>query len=469
MIACLTIPGLELKAALRRAPSLALRPAALAPEPQGEPLVGPVTSAAEVLGVRPGMRLGEALATCPQLALVEPDPAGAELAWEEVVRALEDAGFAVEPTAPGVAYFETRGVERLYGGLEPALRRALGAVGSELDARIGAAERRFAALAAASVARPGQVVVVREEELPQFLAPLPLTLLPLERQRYEELEALGVRKLGQLAGLPGGAVAERLGPDGRRAWGLARGGAAARVRGRRPPAEVAESLEFPEAVGNELTLRRALGALVEAVLARPERRDRFVRKVALAARLVGGGSWRRTLTLREPTARPRPDPGRARAPARRPARAGARAARRARRADRAVRAAARAARCRRRGPPPPAGGAAPGARQHRLRLRLHRRGGRTVVAHPRVARAARAAGRLNAPLAARVEPSVDGTPWQVNHQPVALVREEWRVVDRWWTEEPVVRRYFEVVLETGENTVVFHDGAGGGWFMQRGA
>ena len=31
---------------------------------------------------------------------------------------------AVEPAAPGVAYFETRGVERLYGGLEPALRRA---------------------------------------------------------------------------------------------------------------------------------------------------------------------------------------------------------------------------------------------------------------------------------------------------------------------------------------------------------
>jgi protein ImuB len=302
LIACLSIPGLELKAALRRTPSLALRPAALAPEPQGEPLIGPVTAAAEALGVRPGMRLGEALATCPQLVLVEPDPAGVELGWEEVVRALEDAGFAVEPTAPGVAYFETRGVERLYGGLEPALRRALGAVGSEWDARIGAAGRRFAALAAASVARPGQTVVVREDDLPQFLAPLPLTLLPLERQRYEELEALGVRKLGQLAGLPGGAVAERLGPDGRRAWGLARGGAAARVRGRRPPAEVAESLDFPEAIANELTLRRALGALVETVLARPERRDRFARKVALAARLVGGGSWRRTLTLREPTA-----------------------------------------------------------------------------------------------------------------------------------------------------------------------
>jgi protein ImuB len=302
VIACLSIPGFELKAALRKAPSLALRPAALSPEPVGEPLLGPVTPAAEAAGVRAGMRLGEALATCPQLVLVEPDPAAAEQAWEEIVRALEDVGFSVESGALGIAYFETRGVERLYGGLDAALQRALAAVGTAWDARIGAADRRFAALAAASVARAGQLLVVRDEEVGRFLAPLPLTLLPLERQRYAELESLGVRKLGQLAGLPGGAVAERLGPDGRRAWGLARGGASARVRGRRPPAELAETLEFPEAVGNELTLRRALGAIVDTVVARPERRDRFVRKVALSAKLVGGGSWRKSLTLREPSA-----------------------------------------------------------------------------------------------------------------------------------------------------------------------
>ncbi|HEV8180700.1 MAG TPA: hypothetical protein VGP54_10430 [Gaiellaceae bacterium] len=57
----------------------------------------------------------------------------------------------------------------------------------------------------------------------------------------------------------------------------------------------------------------------------------------------------------------------------------------------------------------------------------------------------------------------------MNHRAVALVREEWRVVDRWWTEDPVVRRYFELVLESGENTVVFHDGARGSWYTQRGA
>ena len=304
MIACVVIPGFELRAALRARPRLALEPAALAPEPGSEPLLGPVTAAAEAAGVEPGMRLGEALGMCPSLQLVDPDPASAEEAWEQIVRRLEDAGFAVDPAAPGCAYFETRGVERLYGGLEAALKRALAAVGPGWDARVGAAGRRFAALAAANVARSGQALVVSDERTREFLAPLPLTLLPVDARRRAELEELGVKRLGELAGLPGGAVAERLGPDGRRAWSLARGGSSGRVRGRKPAAELTETLEFPEAVGNELTLRRSLGVLLDRLLARPERGGRAPRKLALAARLVGGGSWRRTITLRDATAEP---------------------------------------------------------------------------------------------------------------------------------------------------------------------
>src|SRR5258708_40066268 len=134
------------------------------------------------------------------------------------------------------------------------------------DARAGAAERRFAALAAASVARPGQALIVSDDRTRSFLAPLPLTLLPLERSRYEELEELGVRTIGQLAGLPGGAVAERFGPDGRRVWGLARGEQDGRVVPRRPVVALHETLEFPEAVDQMLTLRRGLYVLIDRLL-----------------------------------------------------------------------------------------------------------------------------------------------------------------------------------------------------------
>jgi protein ImuB len=306
VIAAVVIPAFDLRAALRLRPGVQARPAALAPLPGTVPLVGSVTGAAEAAGVRPGMRLSEALGMCPSLELVEQDPAAAEQAWEEILRRLEDCGFAVEPDEPGVVFFDSRGVERLYGGLEPALKRALAAVGTSWEPRAGAAERRFAALAAASVARAGQSLIVSEDRAQAFLAPLPLQLLPLERERYEELEELGVRTIGQLAGLPGGAVAERLGPVGRRAWSLAGGEEPGerKVAPRRPAVALHETLEFPEAIGNELTLRRGLVVLLEKLLARPERAGRPPRKIALWARLVGGASWRRTVTLREPTADP---------------------------------------------------------------------------------------------------------------------------------------------------------------------
>ena len=91
-----------------------------------------------------------------------------------------------------------------------------------------------------------------------------------------------------------------------------------------------------------------------------------------------------------------------------------------------------------------------------------------MVADTGGARAVRTAGRLNAPRPALVEAHASGSPLRVNRQGVAVVREEWRVVDRWWTEEPVSRRYFDVVLAGGEHEVVFHDEEVGRWFSQRG-
>jgi hypothetical protein len=89
-----------------------------------------------------------------------------------------------------------------------------------------------------------------------------------------------------------------------------------------------------------------------------------------------------------------------------------------------------------------------------------------VVADSGDPSARRTAGRLNPPRPALVETTFAGEPRVVNRQDVALVREEWRVVDRWWTEEPVDRRYFEVVLESGQNLCVYRDREEGRWFAQ---
>lgn len=76
--------------------------------------------------------------------------------------------------------------------------------------------------------------------------------------------------------------------------------------------------------------------------------------------------------------------------------------------------------------------------------------------------------RLGSPRPAAVQAGPEGRPGALAGRSVDAVAEEWVVEDRWWSDRPLRRRYFELVLRDGRNAVVFHDLAGGGWFEQRG-
>jgi hypothetical protein len=75
--------------------------------------------------------------------------------------------------------------------------------------------------------------------------------------------------------------------------------------------------------------------------------------------------------------------------------------------------------------------------------------------------------RLAEPRAVRVGAAADGRPEKISGRRVDAVRESWLVEDRWWTDAPVRRRYWEVVTGDGRNLVVFHDLEREGWFAQR--
>ena len=79
----------------------------------------------------------------------------------------------------------------------------------------------------------------------------------------------------------------------------------------------------------------------------------------------------------------------------------------------------------------------------------------------------RAATGLGAPRPARVRPGARGAPAAVDTLAVEYVLEEWVVEDRWWTGRPLRRRYFECVLGSGRNVVVYFDLVRRRWFEQR--
>jgi protein ImuB len=300
-IVCALLPRFELEIAAGGRDALLAGPAALAPEPGREPLGGEVSAAAEAAGVRPGMRLGEALSRCPALALVPPDPVGVNDAWEDVLARLESVGAAVEPGAPGLACFDARGLRRLHGGtldgVVAATRAAL-----RRPARIGAGPSRFCALAGASRARARRAEIVAGAE---DLASEPVALLRHCEQTAHlpvVLERLGIATLGALAALPRAAVADRFGTPGLHARELALGRDTP-LRPRTPGERVEESLTLPESASGP-QLERALALLIDRLLARRDRRGRMVRAAVLSAVLVEGGTWRERVVFREATSDP---------------------------------------------------------------------------------------------------------------------------------------------------------------------
>jgi protein ImuB len=307
MIVCILIPRFELAVAAGGREALAGGPVALAPPTGSEQCIGEVSAAAEALGVRAGLRLGEALARCPTLRLVAPDPAGAADEWDRLVARLEGIGAAVESGRPGAAWFDASGLRTIHGGREEdviaAARRALAT-----PARIGVAPSRFAALAAASRARARRTELAPSgpARLAAYLAPLPVGLLTVRAETAalpEVLARFGIHTLGELAKLPRAALADRFGAAGTLARDLARGRDSPlrpRVAGER----LEERLDLPESASGQ-QLEHALGLLIDRLLSRRDRRGRTMRGAVLSAELVEGGTWRERVAFREALADPR--------------------------------------------------------------------------------------------------------------------------------------------------------------------
>jgi CO dehydrogenase/acetyl-CoA synthase delta subunit len=75
--------------------------------------------------------------------------------------------------------------------------------------------------------------------------------------------------------------------------------------------------------------------------------------------------------------------------------------------------------------------------------------------------------RLSVPTRVAVNADDTGRPRVVGSREVDAVRESWLVEDRWWTEKPLRRHYWEIVTVCGRNEVVFCDLRSGRWWRQR--
>jgi protein ImuB len=196
-------------------------------------------------GVKRGLRMREAQARCPDLAVLDYDSAVDIRLFEPVLEAIEQTMPGVQVLRPGTCAVRSRGPARYYGGEEEAalwLLDALDALGIN-GARVGIADGPFTAEHAARNPQRQRIHIVPEGGSAEFLSQMPVGLLG-ETSLATLLRRLGIRTLGEFARLDAADVEARFGESGSRVHALASGLDSRPVVPRVVPEELDDSIDF---------------------------------------------------------------------------------------------------------------------------------------------------------------------------------------------------------------------------------
>jgi protein ImuB len=183
-------------------------PTALILETAHGPRITAANAAGLAAGARTGILLADARALCPDLAAVPADPAGDLAALEKLALWAQRWGpwSAIDP--PDGLIVDVTGAAHLFGGEEALLgdvARAFAARG--LTARPALAPTAGAAWALAHYGPPGAIIPPRngegEDHMLRLLADLPVAALRLDDDVLTVLRRLGIKRLGELAGVTG--------------------------------------------------------------------------------------------------------------------------------------------------------------------------------------------------------------------------------------------------------------------------
>src|SRR5580704_19645684 len=205
-------------------PSLIGKPVVVGGQANQRGVVSAASYEARKFGVHSAMPLRTAARLCPRAIFVDGHPARYREYSGRVFEVLNRFSPLVEMASIDEAYLDMTGTERLHG---PPLRAAHALhetmkAETRLNCSIGIATARLVAKVVSDQAKPNGVMWIVPGAEAAFLAPLDVRKIPgVGKVTEKNLHALSIRKVGDLARLDEGFLAERFGK-----WGLALAGKA---------------------------------------------------------------------------------------------------------------------------------------------------------------------------------------------------------------------------------------------------
>lgn len=332
-ILSLWFPRLAAERVQRRRGDALPTPLAVVGDRNGAQVLVSLSLEAEAAGLALGQPLRDATAICPGLLTVAADPPGEAQFLQSLRRWAGRFSPWVAEEPPAGLMIDLTGSAHLHGGEEGVLARvAEDCEGLGLSLRAAIADTPGAAWALARYARAGVMPVRSGDAIDQearatrsraakrrgwerggatprpvpargaeaaviappgrpyeALSELPLAALRLPPDVVDRLMRLGLRRVGEIMGLPRAALARRFGADALKRLDQALGLEPEPVSPARPPMHFAVRLTLPDPIGLRSDVEAALDRLLPAFCDKLRAKGRGVRQVLFQAFRADGG------------------------------------------------------------------------------------------------------------------------------------------------------------------------------------
>jgi DNA polymerase-4 len=285
------------------------------PELRGKPVIvghdgprGVVAAAsyeARKFGVRSAMPSATARRLCPAAIFVPPDFTAYREASARAFAVLRRYTPVIEPLSLDEAFLDLSGSREARARPEEVGRRLKAEVFEAtggLTASVGVATSKVVAKIASDLRKPDGLVVVVPGTEADFLAPLPLRMLPgLGPATERRLDGLGLRTVGDIAALPTEVLTARVGSSGAGLKALALGDDPRPVTVPGLPKSISREVTFERDVVDPQSLRRTVRGLAQDVTQSVRRQRLWARTVRLKVRFAGFETHTFQATLSTPT------------------------------------------------------------------------------------------------------------------------------------------------------------------------
>ena len=284
----------------RDRPHLRGKPVIVGGTPEGRGVVSTASYEARKYGIHSAMPAVQAVKQCPHGIFLRPNFKKYKEVSDSVMEVVREFTPKVEQISLDECFLDVSRSTRLFGDavqIALSIRTRIFEC-EQLTASAGVAPNKYLAKIASDLEKPDGLVIVREDEVADFLKDLPVgKIWGIGKVMEKSLNTLGIRTIGQLAELSSDFLCRRFGKHGDVLHRLARG------EDERPvaPFGEAKSIGHEETYGRDVfskeDVRKNLLRLSEAVGFRLRQNDLVCRTVTLKLRYPDFTTVTRSRTL----------------------------------------------------------------------------------------------------------------------------------------------------------------------------